>query len=345
MRRRKFIIVTLLCLSLLAVGCFNNTPPAPPEATGTPGSSGTNKTPLVFSMKGVALNIIDDDFSALSAAGIDVITTEWGMEADINVVKAFLDKARSANLKVVLDGGFSDTAWGFVGSDWGNLPEGKRPVWQKEKVQNWVKELKDYPAVYGWDICNEYGENFPSGAGAKNSKYPETAITIEQLKQARADVLEIDPGKPILIRMNHQYFEDKFGGIDRYFESGIADIVMLNLYSNYLNNGQEQWPNVIEDIAQSDVDVLKTRDLAIKVWICLAAFEEKGIFQKPPAVDLLRDIDNTLKVNSLDGIGFFCWGPISGSDVDKIWYLPRTGANLWSVIQSTIKDYKQNQSG
>lgn len=289
-----------------------------------------------FIMKGVDVDIPQADFVTMKKSGISILTTEWGMEVDINKTKAFLDRANSAGLKVVMDGGFTYPAWGFTDNDWDNLPAGKSPIWQKDRVQSWVKTFKDHPAVFGWDICNEYGENLPSGAQAKNSQWPRTAITLKQLKQARSDVLQIDPAKPILIRTYSWDFNEPPFGNHRPFEAGIAEIVMLNLYSNYLENNNIQWPTVIQDAGAESVRIIKEKDPNAKVWLSIAAFEDEELFSKPTVASLTRDINETLKIPNIDGIGFFEWGP---ADIGrgKVWYLPQTGADLWKVIQNSTR--------
>ena len=292
-------------------------------------------------MKGVDVSIPQKDFDEMAKAGINILTTEWGIEVGIDKAKAFLDKAEKARLKVVMDGGFTYTAWGFTDSDWDNLPFGKKPVWQKDLVQNWVKALKGHPSIYAWDICNEYGENLPSGPAANQSDWPNTAMTLAQLKQARNDVLQIDPGKPILIRtyswdLDQPPFDIRSTGLRRPFEAGLAEIVSLNLYSNYLDNGKLQWPTVIEDVTAESVRIIKSKDPNIKVWLSLAAFEDNQSFQRPTTASLSRDINQVLKISAIDGISYFSWGP---TDIGKgkKWYLPETGADLWDVIKKSIK--------
>lgn len=233
--------------------------------------------PKAVIMKGVGIDIPQEDFFDMKRAGIDILTTEWGMDEDVNEVKLFLDNANAAGLKVVLDGGFSHTAWGFTDEDFDNLPKGKVPTWQKDRVQDWVGTFKYHPAVFGWDICNEYGENLPSGVNAQNSPWPDTAITLSQLKQARSDVLQIDPDKPILIRTYEWDLDEPPFGTNRPFEAGIADIVMLNFYSNYLENNKLQWPDVIEDVGAGCVEATKVKDPHVKIWVSIAAFEDAPV--------------------------------------------------------------------
>jgi len=291
---------------------------------------------VVYSMKGVGIDLPQTDFVDMKNAGIEVLSTEWGMEQDVDAVRKFLDQAQAAGLKVVMDGGFSYTAWGFTDDDWEKLPAGKRPVWQKERVQDWIKALKDHPAIYAWDICNEFGENLPSGAGIKNSDWPESRITIEQLKQARADVLEADNTRPIHLRMYEWESNDMTAYINRMLDERIADIISLNLYSNYLDYGKLQWPDVIADAGPRCVAEIKKEAPQTKVWLSIAAFEDAKMFQRPTTASLTRDIKYAGEIEQLDGISFFCWGPVNQWDEKNNWYLPETGADLWSVIKEAM---------
>jgi hypothetical protein len=298
---------------------------------------------VIFGMKGVAIDLPQKDFNDMKKAGIEVLATEWGMEQDVAKTRAFLDQAHKAGLKVVMDGGFSASAWGFSDDDWGNLPAGKRPVWQKNRVQEWINALKDHPAILAWDICNEFGENLPSGAGVKNSDWPKSMITIEQIKQAKADVLEADPTRPIHVRMYGWDVDKMPSHVSALLDNKIADIISLNLYSNYLSQGKLQWPTVIEDAGAYFVDAIKQKSPGVKVWVSLAAFQYPPIFQRPTIDSLTRDIDNSAAIEKLDGITFFCWGPVNQWDDKCDWYLPATGADLWQTIQLKIAKLKQTR--
>jgi hypothetical protein len=299
--------------------------------------------PVIFGMKGVAIDLPQKDFDDMKKAGIEILATEWGMEEDVGKARAFLDQVHKAGLKVVMDGGFSARAWGFSDNDWEHLPEGKRPMWQKERVQAWINALKDHPAIYAWDICNEFGENLPSGAGMKNSDWPDSMITIEQIKRAKADVLEADPTRPIHARMYEWEMDDMAPHVKALLDNRIADIISLNLYSNYLDKGKLQWPDVIADTGEYCVNVIKQMSPGTRVWISIGAFEYPGLFRKPTVAALKRDIRNTAGIKGIDGITFFCWGPVNQWDETCDWYLPVTGADLWQTIQSEIA--RLNQAG
>jgi len=297
---------------------------------------------IMFSMKGVGINLPQQDFIAMKTAGIDVLATEWGMEEDISRVRVFLDRAEAAGLRVVMDGGFSARAWGFSDDDWDNLPDGKSPVWQKEIVQKWIMALKDHPAIMAWDICNEFGENLPSGAGMENSDWPKSRITTQQLIQAKADVLAVDSTRPIHARMYGWDIGAMPPHVSSLLENRIADIISLNLYSNYLDKGRLQWPGVISDGGAYFVDSIKKKAPVTKLWMSVAAFEYPPVFQRPAPASLSSDIKYALQIKDLEGISFFCWGPVNQWDAKSDWYLPKTGADLWEVIKHEIRQARSN---
>ena len=296
---------------------------------------------ISFSMKGVGIDLPQKDFVEMKNAEIDILSTEWGMEEDVSKVRAFLDQARAAGLMVVMDGGFSYTAWGFKDNDWDHLPRGKRPLWQKEHVQNWIRMLKDHPAIYAWDICNEFGENLPSGAGIKNSDWPRSMITLEQLKQAKADVFEVDNSRPISARMYEWDFNHMPSHIKDLLDKRIADIISLNLYSNYLEKDQLQFSEIVKEAGHYCVEAIKKQAPGTVVWISIAAFEDPQIFQRPSPSSLARDMKYALEIAELDGISFFCWGPVNQWDEQNNWYLPKSGGDLWQVIKKEINQTKQ----
>lgn len=287
-------------------------------------------------MKGVGIQLPQSDFTEMKSAGIEVLATEWGMEQDIDKAIDFLDQAHAAGLKVIMDGGFSYTAWGFTDDDWDKLPRGKHPIWQKDRVQNWIKALKDHPAIYAWDICNEFGENLPSGAGIKGSDWPQGMITAAQIRQAREDVLEVDPTRPVQVRMYGWDIGEMPSQVKSVLEDKTADIVSLNLYSNYIENGRLQWPDVIEEGGTYFVGSIKKIAPDTRVWLSIAAFEYHDQFQRPTPANLSKDIKYAKRIPNLDAISFFDWGPVNQWDNTSDWYLPKTGADLWAVIKGCI---------
>lgn len=338
---RNNIIIVIIGVSLLLTPACNY--PADNGSTNTQTNIVENmtipaNTAMIFTMKGVGIELPRSDYENMRRAGITILGTEWGMEESLEKARAFLDQADRVGLKVVMDGGFSYTAWGFTNDDWEDLPGGKHPVWQKKKVQTWVRALKDHPAIYAWDISNEFGENLPSGAGQKGSDWPKGRLTTEQLIQARADVLEADPTRPIHVRMYGWDVDKMQSHVKELLTGRIADIISLNLYSNYLEKGKLQWPDVMQDAAHYYVQNIKKLSPGTVVWVSVAAFEYPGLFQRPTLAGLQRDLEYLSYIKELDGISFFCWGPVGQWDEKCDWYLPKTGADIWEVIKSYMKD-------
>ena len=340
--KRAAIIVAFCLLAVTLLACERQAPAQPqvPSATNTtpPAVASPQRQPFkgIYGMKGVGIELPQSDFIDMKNAGIDILSTEWGMEEDVAKTRKFLDQAQAAGLKVVMDGGFSYTAWGFTDDDWDRLPRGKLPVWQKKRVQDWVAALKDHPAICAWDISNEFGENLPDGADVPGSGWPKGRITTEQLKQARADVLAIDPGRPIHVRMYAGWDDEKMPShVKSMLEARIADSISLNLYSNYLEHGKLEWPTVIPDMGVAYVSQIKKLSPRSAVWLSIGVFEEAGTFQKPKVAEVNRDMSAAGKIPGLDGITFFCWGPVDEWDSANHWYLPKNGTDLWTAI----KDY------
>jgi hypothetical protein len=331
---RNILLLIIISAVGLMSGC-GGFPSQPPVST-TPVIP-PPKVPYfkgIYGMKGVGIKLPQSDFVDMKNAGIDILATEWGMEENVADARKFLDQAQAAGLKVVMDGGFSYTAWGFTDDDWDKLPKGKLPVWQKQRVQDWINALKDHPAIYAWDISNEFGENLPDGSDIPGSGWPKGRITTEQLRQARADVLAVDPGRPIHARTYAGWDKGKMPAhVKALLENKIADIISLNLYSNYLDKGKLEWPTVIQDMGAYYVEDIKKTDPGVVVWLSIGAFEEVGSFQRPVPEDVSRDLKYAGQIPGLDGITFFCWGPVNQWDITNTWYLPQTGADLWAVIK------------
>jgi hypothetical protein len=335
---RRTILAVSVAL-ILSTGCLSNVSPSPqPPVSQPPVSQPPSQAAvrLTYTMKGVGIELPQSDFVDMKKAGIEILATEWGMEEDVTRVRAFLDQAQAAGLKVVMDGGFSYMAWGFTDDDWDRLPRGKVPVWQKQRVQDWVNALKDHPAIYAWDISNEFGENLPDGAGIPNSGWPKGMITIDQLKQVRADVLAADPTRPIHARMYGWDVGKMPAHVKSLLENKIADIISLNLYSNYLSHGKLEWPTVIQDAGAYFVENIKKIAPSTVVWLSVATFEYPGEFQRPTLAELNRDLNYAGGIPGLDGISLFCWGPVNEWDEKGDWYLPKTGADLWAAVKQYI---------
>ncbi len=287
-------------------------------------------TPITWGMKLVNENVSDEDLDSLARLGIAVIEGEWGMdEATPAGALQLLDRVAERKMKLIVN--FSDEAgWGYGSEE--KTPLDQKPVWQRERVEGYIRLIKHHPAIFGYDISNEAGENLPNGIRYR--------ITETSLKAAVVSVRNMDPTRPIIVRM---HYWDKIDGdftTANPFTSGIADIVILNLYSNYSEDQKTPLiKNMIRDFGKVLVGKIRAVDPKVKIWISLAAFRELPLFIKPTAENLTRDLTEALKINGISGISFFGWGPERYPDEPPGWYLPRDGTDLVQVFSSftTIK--------
>jgi len=284
-------------------------------------------TNLFWHLKLVPLDVTDKDLDLIAAAGFYVLESEEGVdEVSIEEMRQMLDRVYEHGMRMIVDAGFSAGAWGY--HDDGSDPVGQKPVWQKEKMQNWVEKLKDHPAIYGWDISNEAGENLPNGDRFR--------VSLSQLKQSSADIRAIDSTRPIIVRMHYwEKWDEEDYDFDwqNPFDRGIADIVMLNLYSNYSEDGVNAiLPNMVSDSAQILIDKILFVDPDVRIWLSLAAFEEEPLFLKQNVAKARQNIENALSLKIPESIGFFGWG-----DIYDDWYLPRDDGDLLTMITEIIK--------
>ncbi len=271
-------------------------------------------------MKLVGSGISDADLDKLKEMGFSVLNGEWGMDAlSATQLLTLLDRMHARGLKFIVN--LSDgAAWGYAS---GMIPPpGQAPRWQAERIKSYVEQIRHHPAIYAYDISNEAGENLPNGAQKR--------ITLEQMRQAATDVRALDGKRPILVRMH--YWDDEDGDFTwkNPFGSGIADIVMLNLYSNYSLDGERVLlPDMVRESAQELVDKIRAVDGDVRVWISLAAFEDRPTFLKPSVAEIQRDAIAAASVEGVESIGFFGWGAPARS-----WYLPRDGAGLLDFMRA-----------
>ena len=285
----------------------------------------SSRSPISWGMKLVSKDISDAEIDELHGIGISIVEGEWGMgDATSEEIHGLLDKLEKRNMQLIMN--FSEeSAWGY--GDGSDVSPSQKPEWQNDRVASYVKALKDHKALYGYDISNEAGENLPNG-----DRY---RISTQQMLAASKSVRAIDASRPILMRMH--YWDNDDGDFTSLnpFVSGIADVVMLNLYSNWTNRGNSpDLPNVIEDSAQILVNKIRAIDEDVEVWLALSAFRETPHFLMQTADNLRRDIEAALKVREVSNISFFGWGSKQNVNKELEWYLPRDNAALIEVIRS-----------
>ncbi|CAG36844.1 hypothetical protein [Desulfotalea psychrophila] len=327
MKKQIYIVLFVLSLAVLAAFVI--------EAY----KANYSQKRIHFIMKDVGLYTPYEDLLQLREGGITLITTEWGMEEPADEVFRFLDRALKAGLRVIMDGGFSETAWGY---DSGVHKKNQKPIWQKEKAQSWIKKIRVHPAVYAYDICNEFGENMPVP-----QEHPEGgvewiedySIQKNQLQKVRKDIRAIDPVRPLMLRMRNWDLDDDDFDLNRFIESDLTEIIMLNLYTNWVYDGYDPDNEIlISQKAERYISRLRKIDPDVEIWVAVAAFAGMPYFKKPSRQKLEKDILDSLKLKNISGIGFFGLGWIADEDDhEENWYLFKEGRDLWQVIKTEIR--------
>ena len=284
-----------------------------------------------FSMKLVNEDVTDSELDELRDLGITILSGEWGIdEATVPEMLELLDRTYARGMQWVInltEGG----SWGY--KEDGSDPKDQPPVWQRDYIQAYIEQIKHHPGIYGYDISNEAGGELPNG-----DTYP---LTLNQMKEASAHVRSIAPGEPIMIRMH--YWDEYDGDFteESPFEEGIADIVMLNLYSNFTHDRTNVYlETMVENDGQVLIDKVLAVDPDVEIWIALGAFQEFPHFLKPTAEDLERDIKAALKLKNVSNIGFFGWGPERYPNKEPSFTIQEGLEGLKAVLQSNIEQYK-----
>lgn len=271
------------------------------------------------------------DYTSIKAAGVDIIASNFDICATPSDVVTFLDSAYSAGLKVVMPAGSGEAEWGYPCEE--NFSDALKPRWEKEKVQAWVKKWSYHPAILAWDISNEGGQNFPNAQERREYWAREGyALTVTQLQQAYKDVKEADPyRRPIMIRMNGWFFYDYDSNFFREgnpFGPNIADIVMINAYSNV----DEYFTDFVSTVSVRANNSIKAINPDAKIIISLGAWEEPPLWRIPSFSELSNDVAQAKSLENLYGIAIFKYG----AEESEEWWLPREGVSVWNAIKSGI---------
>ncbi len=272
-------------------------------------------------MKLVDKTITDADLDRIKELGFSVLNSEWGMnDVPPTQMLALLDRLQQRGLMFIVN--LSDgAAWGYQPG--GNHTADQPPAWQAARVKGYIERIRHHPAVYAYDISNEAGENLPNGLHMR--------ITLKQMRKAAADVRFVDKKHPVLVRM--RYWDEADGDFSDKspFGPDVADIVMLNLYSNYSVKGVKTLvPDMVRDSGQKLVDKILAVDGTVRIWISLAAFRDTPHFLKPTVADIKRDTRSAAAIKGVESIGFFGWG---SPENRAGWYLPREGPELLEFLR------------
>ncbi|MBP6913678.1 MAG: hypothetical protein KBC00_03650 [Candidatus Levybacteria bacterium] len=263
--------------------------------------------------------ITDNDFSILKNAKVDIIEGNFDICEEEKDVLYFLDRAHQYNLKVILPAGAGEAEWGYE-CDLENYPEDQKPQWQSEKVTSFINKFKNHPALYAWDTSNEAGSVLPNADGKHY-------LTLLQLQDSYKDVKNTDPNHPVLIRMNGWFFYDYTNNFFRQgnpFGKNVADIVMINAYSNV----DDYYPDFVTTVAQRSISEIEKIDKNIQFIIALGAWSEPPLWTFPSMENFDKDISQVKKLGTKIDIAFFKYGANNSG-----WYLPQNAPFLWKKIK------------
>jgi len=300
---------------------------------GTPSQQPPSRHTRNFGMGGVDIDIPIEDFIALSKSGVSILFPSWGLEQDPEQIRTFLDNANSVGLKVVLDAGYLGAVWGYIGD--GPFPDDQTPVLQTDLLIQFIERFRKHPALLGWLISWAAGAHLPNGIDT--DAWPESALTIEQLREVADTIRSVDHTHPLIMGMEIEP-PDKQEIFDQEnpFEAGLVQMVVLGMFSNKSNDGETvEDPQLIADQGARLIDAILGVDPSVSVWMGLAAFASPPEYLAPTVDDLNRDFNSALAIPTLQNIGFYQWG---GPQSDFYLPAPEKGlADLWSTIKKLIK--------
>lgn len=274
--------------------------------------------------------LTDEDFKTIKDAGVTTIEGNFDICATDEDVEYFLNKSQEFGLQVILNAGAGEAEWGYeCGAN--SYPRGQAPVWMAELVKKWVNKWKNHPSLYAWDTSNEAGSVFPNASwyndntqGVPDMYY----LKPEQLKQAYLDVKTADPNHPIMIRMNGWFFYDNADNFFRPgnpFGKGIADIVMVNAYSNV----KDYYNDFVKTVMSRAISSLKSIDPDVQFIVSIGAWSEPPLWALPTVEHLDNDLAQINSIAVPVKISYFKYGA-RGSK----WYLPTSAPEIWNYIKT-----------
>jgi hypothetical protein len=112
-------------------------------------------------------------------------------------------------------------------------------------------------------------------------------------------------------------------GKENPFDKDVADIVMVNAYSNV----EDYFDDFVTRVTDLSIDSIRKLDPDTRIIIALGAWEEPPLWYKPGTKELRREIDFVKKNEEVMGIAFFKYGA-----KDSEWYLPEKSPELLETI-------------
>lgn len=263
--------------------------------------------------------LTDADFQNMSKAGITIIEGNFDICATDEDVHYILSKSAQYGMKVIMPAGSGEAEWGYA-CDEEPYAASQKPVWQSGLVTAFINKWKNNPAVYAWDTSNEAGSVLPN-----SEKYK---LTVPQLQTAYSDVKNADPKHPVMIRMNGWFFYDNdkdFFPDGNPFGTGVADIVMVNAYSNV----EDYYPDFVRTVMRRSQTTISQIDSHISYIAALGVWSEPPLWVLPTPDQLSHDIYAAQNTKQPASLAFFKYGA-----KDSEWYLPKDAPQLWKIISA-----------
>lgn len=263
--------------------------------------------------------LTDADFQNMNNAGITIIEGNFDICATDEDVNYFLSKSAQYGIKVIMPAGSGEAEWGYA-CDEDPYSASQKPVWQKNMVTSFINKWKGNPAVYAWDTSNEAGSVLPNA-----SSY---MLTLSQLQTAYGDVKNADPRHPVMIRMNGWFFYDNdkdFFPAGNPFSAGVADIVMVNAYSNV----EDYYPDFVRTVMRRAQTTISQIDPHVAYSAALGVWSEPPLWVLPTVEHLNHDAYASKNGKAPAIIAFFKYGA-----KDSEWYLPKDAPQLWKEISN-----------
>jgi hypothetical protein len=263
----------------------------------------------------------DSDFDDIYQHGVSIIGVNFDICASDEDVQYLLDQSERVGLRVVMPAGAGEAEWGYACD--ADIPSTQEPKWDADGVRKWVRTWKDHSAVYAWDISNEAGGNFPNADEGYR-------VSLEALQTAYLDVKKIDPEHPILIRMNGWFFYDfdeDFFREGNPYGPGVADIVMVNAYSNV----EDYYDDFVSTVTTRAAESIKELSPDIEIIVSIGVWEEKPLWYLPSMDHVQHDVRDA-KNSAPIAIAFYKYGAY-----DTEWWLPKHNSVLWKWLSESVK--------
>lgn len=265
--------------------------------------------------------LTNTDFEQFKKLNVNLMEGNFDICATNEDIKYFLDNAHKNNIKVVMPAGSGEAEWSYACNK-EPYPKSQKPVWNKDGVVKFVNKWKFHPAVYAWDTSNEAGSVLPNA----NPDTYANMLTLAQIQRAYVDVKAADPSHPIMNRHNGWFYYDddkNFFKMGNPFTSNVADIIMINAYSNV----DDYYSDFVSIVMYRSQKAISEVDPKVKFIVSLGVWNEPPLWSKPTIKELETDLTQYKKLKNVEGIAYFKYGAKNSE-----WYMPQNSPELLPQI-------------